>query len=40
MGDVTNVQESIANARKEAASLQEQIKKNREATNDAKRMNI
>jgi len=36
MGDVTNVQEAIANARKEAASLQEQIKKNREATNDAK----
>ncbi len=36
MSDTNNVQESILNARKEAASLQEQIKANREATNDAK----
>jgi hypothetical protein len=32
-----SVQEAIAQAKKEAASLQDQIKKNRKSTNDAKR---
>jgi len=41
MSDGTaNVQEAIVNARKEAAALQEQIKANREATNDAKLENF
>jgi hypothetical protein len=33
----TSVQEAITQARKEATSLQQQIKKNRDGTNDADR---